>query len=196
MIAFRTVIIVAFIAFVLAGCSSRYSRLGAEERVRVGRSVTVEPQIEWNRRGGANVETWTVDGPALQRLVFLMGIPSRKTIVPLERTRGRPDLPVFDGRMTALEVRDLFTATMVWIGHYQVDTRDLRPTEFGGQAGFRFEFGYVTKDGLEMSGFAAGAIVERKLYLVYYVGAAVHYFDAHKGQAEQVVASLTFDPAP
>jgi hypothetical protein len=58
--------------------------------------------------------------------------------------------------------------------------------------GFRFEFSYLSKQGLAIGGFAVGAIIDRRLYLIIYSGAREYYFPKHRDDVEQIVSSVRF----
>jgi len=52
------------------------------------------------------------------------------------------------------------------------------------------EFLFTTEDGLLREGFTVGAKKDKKLYLIIYSGARLHYYPKNKGDAESIVQSI------
>ena len=73
----------------------------------------------------------------------------------------------------------------------QVKATNLRPTQFGKASGYRFEYTYVSKHGLEMEGFAVGAVLHERLYLIIYEGTSQYYFQKHKLDVEKIIDSVS-----
>ena len=49
------------------------------------------------------------------------------------------------------------------------------------------EFLFTTEDGLLREGFTVGAKKDKKLYLIIYSGARLHYYPKNKGDEESIV---------
>src|SRR5690606_17630046 len=136
-------------------------------RVSIDGEYTVQTPIEWARVAIGGENLWTVDGPALQSLRFVTAIEEGDTMFP---TANSETSPKFFASMGPLEVVDFFRPSIAALGGAGFQSQDFRPAQFGAKQGFRFEFSYLTRDGLAMQGFAAGALIEQKLYMIVYIG--------------------------
>jgi hypothetical protein len=163
------------------------------KRVTLNSTLSIEPRIAWNQLGsdvfGSQPHVlWTADGELLNRLVFYTGVADGKALIAGE-SRGERPLP-FRSTMSATEVMELFEATLTRLFKAKaVSARDLRPQNFGGTQGFRFEISYVGPDELERDGLVAGTVHLDKLYLIYFEGTRLYHFGKYLNEVEQIVAS-------
>ena len=172
-----------------SGCAT-YTLLEADEDVTIDGTYKVSPQIDWSKSSSGDLETWTVNGHVLEQVAFYKGIESGDPLVDSSAWFSDEDRPLFDSRMTSLEILDLFTATAQNSGAYRLNTTNLRPWKFGSVDGFRFEYTYALEDGLEQRGFAVGMIKDDKLYLITFTAAALYYYGRYERAAEGVVSSI------
>ena len=175
--------------FLLAGLITacvQYSLVKAE-KVAIGDLYTVDAQIAWNKKTEGKTEIWTVDGPLLQELRFIKGIEDGDALF---RSRAGQKLPPFKSKMTAIEIKELFETSLAQIGVARLKTLNLRPGRFGKVPGFRFEFIYVLRNGLEKQGFALGAVIDEKLHMIIYSGTRLHYYPKLKDEVERLVRSI------
>jgi len=175
-----------FILALLVTACVQYS-LVKPARVLIGDVYYVDAQIAWNKKTEGKAEIWTVDGPLLQELRFIKGIEDGDALF---EGRVGNKLPPFKSKMTAIEIKELFEASLAQIGLAQLKTLNLRPNDFGKASGFRFEFTYVLKNGLEKQGFALGAVIDEKLHMIIYSGTRLHYYPKHKDEVERLVRSI------
>ncbi len=174
-----------FLALLVTACVE-YSLL-KPDKVAIGDVYTVESQIAWNRMTQGKTEIWTVDGPLLQQLRFIKGVEDGDALF---RGASGKKLPPFKSKMTAIDIKELFETSLAQIGVARLETGKLRPKGFGKAQGFRFEFTYVLKNGLEKQGFALGAVIDEKLHMIIYSGARLHYYPKHKDDVERLVRSI------
>ncbi len=175
--------------FLLAGLITacvQYS-LVKPGKVAIGDVYTVDAQIAWNRMTEGKNEIWTVDGPLLQELRFIKGCEDGDALF---RGGAGRKLPPFKSKMTAIEIKELFETSLAHANVAQLKTLNLRPNGFGKAQGFRFEFTYVLKNGLEKQGFALGAVIDEKLHMIVYSGTRLHYYPKHKDEVERLVRSI------
>lgn len=183
LVARALVVLVLLIGIAACGAHS----LIDDERVEIGGTYSVDPQITWNRLVRAEPETWTIDGPSLQAVRFINGIRSDK---PLIRSAEQQRFPVFRMDMTESEIMEFILDSLFLLGFNNLESRDLRPIAFGSHEGFRFEFSYLARDGLEEEGLVAGAVIERRLYLILYTGVRRHYYPKYLDHVEHIIDSI------
>ena len=114
-----------FILALLVTACVQYS-LVKPEKVLIGDVYYVEAQIAWNKKTEGKAEIWTVDGPLLQELRFIKGIEDGDALF---EGRVGNKLPPFKSKMTAIEIKELFEASLAQIGVARLKTLNLRPND-------------------------------------------------------------------
>ena len=190
-------ILVLLLVAMLAGCAS-YS-LVKPERQTLGATLSVEPGMEWNRVPlvdvEGNIEIWTLDGPVLNRLIFFEGVGDDE---PLFKPRSgfggsanrEENPPVFRSTMNPFEVQELVQATVA--RNFQttiVECRNLKPFQFGGGPGFRFDTRFTGRDEVERKGVFVATVRGGKLYGIWFLGTGSHYFDRYLPEFNRLIDS-------
>ncbi len=182
-------------AALLAGCATPYT-LVEPQRQTVGEVISVEPGMKWNRLSNPNakgkVEIWTLDGSALNTLVFFTGVPDGEPLfVRASANQERLEKPpVFRSNMNPLEVQELLEATQRrFFQTTLAEERNLRPEPVAGGRGFRFDTRMIGRDEVERSGVFVGTVRNGKLYGAWFQGAKLHYFHRYLPEFDRIVAS-------
>ena len=179
-----------------AGVSSDYYSLVRPKAVSVGDgSLVVTPQRPWNRERQLLfdsvrwVEDWTLNGPLLDDVTFVSGLPNGKYLIETD-SRESQQVPKFRSDMTAPEIQALLESAYRVRGN-AVDFRtlSLAPRTFLGQPGFQLDYEHLDGDELWRKGRAVGAVIGGRLYLVMLDAARSHYFDDEIDDFEALVAS-------
>jgi hypothetical protein len=174
---------------VLAGCGFRLIR--AEPR-SIGGVYSVHPQIEWSGIKQGDVELWTVHGPGLEALRFVVGLEGGESMLE-PGLFSDEKFPEFQPDMSPTEIVEFCADTLTRMGAKRLRTSGLRPEAFGSHPGFRFELEFNTAQGLEMSGLAAGAVVEERLHLILFTAPSAYYFGSRAADVERLIGSVSFD---
>jgi hypothetical protein len=164
------------------GYGDYYSLVRARE-TRVGDgSMSVVPPRPWNRQRRLFfddvkwVEDWTLNGPLLDDLTFVSGLPDNKYLIRTE-SHDSQQIPRFHSDMTAPEIQALLeSAYRVRGGAVQFRTLSLKPRQFMGYPGFQLDYEHLDTDELWRKGRAVGAVIGGRLYLVMLDAARSHYF--------------------
>ena len=180
----RTAILAAA-ALALAGCTS-YT-LAKAERQTVG-LYSVQPHAAWNKMREGGVEMWTMDGPALQAVRFYDPLKPGQTLIPSAKNQER--MPQWRAGMTPDDIMEFIAQSYVVAGANGVETANLAPAKLGSMPGLRFDFQYITLDGIRMKAFVVAAPVKDDLAVVVYSGHEEHYFAHSKPAAEALISSL------
>jgi len=200
----RRIMIALAAAFVLPACSSigggeygysDYAPVNVR-RVSVGNGdMSVVPPRPWNRRRNVlfddvrSVEVWTLNGPLLDGITFISGLPSGHFMV---RQSHRADQQVakFRADMPPPEIAAMLESLYrVRGGAVDFHTLSIQPREFLGANGFQFDYEHLDDDELWRKGRAVGAVINGKLYLIMFDAARSHYYDAALPDFEAIVAS-------
>lgn len=182
---FRAALVLTVVAALLAGCA-RYTLVEPKPRT-IADLYTVEPQTRWSAATDSKWEVWTVDGPGLEAIQFLTGLDDGE---PLFRAADAQKRMTFRKTMSPSELAELLVDGLTSTGAQNIRVTNLRPQKFGTADGFRCELAFMTKNGLEKQGMAAGATIKDRLYLVLYTGAKLHYYEAHRNDAEKIIQSI------
>lgn len=173
-----------FLVVIVAGCA-QFSLVEPVPTV-IGDMYSVTPQIQWNSNKTGKYEIWTVDGLGLQRLQFITGIEDNEALFGGKQY----EKIVFKKNMTATEIMDLVAASFAADEARKIETKNFKPNQFGNYPGFRCDFSFVKKEGLEWDGLVVGAVIKEKLYLISYSGAHAHYFPKYRTEVERIIQSI------
>lgn len=177
------------------GFSNYYSLIRAKETKVGDGSMAVTPPREWNRQRRFFfddvrwVEDWTLNGPLLDDLTFVSGLPHGKFLIETDK-RDAQQVPRFDSDMTAPEITALLeSAYRVRGGAIDFKTLELKPRQFLGYPGFQFDYEHLDGDEVWRKGRAVGAVIGGRLYLIMLDGTRAHYFPAALADFEAMTAS-------
>lgn len=151
------------------------------------------PASEWNRlsaRESKKAETWTLDGPDLNRVVFFGGIAVGEPLFR-ELDKKKQPLPRVTPNMLITDIPVLLETSyrsQGRVSQFNVDT--VEPATVGGHKGVRFTYRYVRADDVERKGEAMGAIVGGQLYLTTYEAPAIYFFDRDLEKFRQLASTL------
>lgn len=165
------------------GLNSPYNLVRAGQVINVGSgAMSVTAPRNWNRTERSLftdvrwVEDWTLNGPLLDQLSFVAGLPHDKRLVRQEHKADR-QVPKFRRDMTAPEVAALIeTLYRVEGGSLDFRTVQLAPRSFLAAPGFQLDFEHLGGDEVWRRGRAVGAVIDGKLYLMMVDAARSHYF--------------------
>ncbi len=192
----------------LSACGIQYS-LVETERQEIGRTYSVEPQIQWSKqtvRVAVNpraeetgedtrefhaYEVWTVNGPQLESLLLFTGVQDGNPLFPRTELEERR-FPVFRGTMQASEVLEFVVDSLSRLGNNEVEARNLRPASFGKLPGFRFELSYLSRNGLAFDGMVVGTVSGGVLHMLLFTGARGYYFPKYRDTVERLFDSIEF----
>ena len=188
----------------LAACSSVGGTpdLGIYQLVRakptkVGNGgLEVTPPRPWNKQrrffffdSVRWVEDWTLNGPYLDGITFVSGLPAGEYLVRQRRSDDR-QVPKFRSDMTAPELAALLeSAYRVRGGAVEFKTLSLEPRQFMGYPGFQFDFEHLDSDELWRKGRAVGAVIDGRLYLLLYDATRSHYYASALPDFEAIASS-------
>ena len=192
----------AALCLALAACAgagggfSNYYSLVRPHSVSVGDgSMAVTPPRPWNRQRRFFfddvkwVEDWTLNGPLLDDLTFVSGLPNTKRLIQTD-SRDAQQVPKFHSDMTAPEIAAMIeSAYRVRGGEVDFRTLSLAPRQFIGQPGFQLDYEHLDGDELWRKGRVVGAVIGGRLYLIMLDAARSHYFPDELKDFEAMVAS-------
>jgi hypothetical protein len=178
----------------LGGCAG-FTLVKGGEATDLGDGVSVQTPRDWNRLAINKYERWTLDGLRLQNILFVKGIEDGEAMVPRRGTtedKEKDTFPKFRKGMTLLEIRELIETTWARQENHRFQVTNFGPAKFGGKDGFEIKFTFDTKDGLEMRGWGAGAVVGDKLYMAIYSGTKIHFYERTAKDFEAILKSFQF----
>ena len=192
----------AALCLALAACAgagggfSNYYSLVRPHSVSVGDgSMAVTPPRPWNRQRRFFfddvkwVEDWTLNGPLLDDLTFVSGLPNTKRLIQTD-SRDAQQVPKFHSNMTAPEIAAMIeSAYRVRGGAVDFRTLSLAPRQFIGQPGFQLDYEHLDGDELWRKGRVVGAVIGGRLYMIMLDAARSHYFPDELKDFEAMVAS-------
>ncbi|MDA0690802.1 MAG: hypothetical protein O3A78_07740 [Nitrospinae bacterium] len=168
----------------LTGCMVKYNFV-ENKRITIAETYSVEPQITWSGKTIDNNHMWTLNGPNLERIVFLNNIKDGETLFKNEKSQP------FKKGLNIIELAELFSNSMQKDGKWlKVKTLNLQPKNFGPFDGFNFETTMVSEKGLAYRGLVSGAVIEEELFLVFYLAVEMHYYPKHIEHFKNMLSSI------
>lgn len=181
---------IAMLALLLAACASG-GPLVAPGRTTAGGGLSIEAGMEWTRMGGIREQLWTIDGPQLNSLHLIATVREREFIFLGERqTKRRPDGAFYHRGMRQDELRDLIADGMRAAGAVNVVVTNLRPVDFGGREGLRFEMSMDNEAGLKYRAMAAAFEHDKGLALALFYAPAEYYYPRDEAKVSAMLDTL------
>ena len=192
----RIVILATFASMLAAAPVLANSLVAPGPRAGIAKSrLSASPAGEWNRLSrseGKYVETWTLDGDALNKVNFFGGVATGQPLLR-QANKNRP-LPKVAGNMLITDIPVLLETTyrsQFAVNQMQIDSQE--PALLGGRKGIRFTYSFTRADDeVQRKGEAIGAMVDGKLYLVTYEAPALYFFAKDIEKFRTLAASLKF----
>lgn len=192
----RSIAVVLAAALALAGCAY-YAQVGPGAYAIHGR-LDVTLDTTWNRQvdGPGNIwpETWTKNGPLLDVLHVAPAIEDGKTLVGKLSEQALREFPRFRSGSSSADIVELVQGTLAKArqgGDFVPIS--VEPAKIAGQDGIRFEFQFGTggDGGIETDRHALGYAFEyeKRLYVILFHAAEIHFFPLLRPVAEAIVAS-------
>jgi len=161
-------------------------------------NFAVAPDIAWSQasqtglQSSAPLAIWTVDGPALDQILFIGGVKSGDPLFTLAN-RGTDEQKknnAFRDAMAPSEIAELWESVFAQFGGTTLaQASNVEPARFGGIEGFKFDFAYTPKDEVERRGVVYGAVKDKKLYLIYYAGTKLYHYGLRLPNAMKTIES-------
>ena len=175
------------LALTLLISSCTFYTLNPRGKTNIGGLYTVRSEIAWNKATIGKTEIWTIDGPSLQELRFVNGLSDGDKLF---ENPAKENSPEYKSEMSFLEIKEFIETSAATSGIVEITSRNFRPYKFGSLDGFRAELSYTHEDGLLREGLAAGTKKDGKLYLIFYSGTRLHYFQTHLDEVEYILRSI------
>ena len=181
------------LVLVLAACGGPGGRLvKANTGIQV-LNVELDTGLDWARVKRPRQELWTIDGMPLNRFVIIANIkPNEHVFLSARERRRRPDGPWFRPGMRPDEVRDVVLDAMREAGWSNVQASSLRPANFGGVSGLRFDAVMTEQNGLIYRGTFGAAEHDGKLTQFFWMAPAEHYYDRDIAAVNKMMDSIRF----
>lgn len=183
-------LLAAAFALALAACASG-GPLVTPGRTTAGGDLSIDAGMEWTRMGSVREQLWTIDGPQLNSLHLISAVREREFIFLGQRqTRRRPDGAFYHRGMRPDELRDLIADGMRAAGAVNVVVTNLRPAEFGGREGLRFEMAMDNEAGLKYRAMAAAFEHDKGLALALFYAPAEYYYPRDEAKVSAMLDTL------
>jgi hypothetical protein len=185
-------VVFVIVTLLLASCGG-YTLVNGGAETKIGDVMASTPLKDWSKTKDGNVDVWTLDGPLLQQIIFVKGIKDGNYMIPIRKARSyalEDDIPKFEKSMTSIEVVELFESTIKRMKAQETEITNVRPYKTSHTAGFRFEFNFLTENGLSKTGSSYVVLEDERLYMAIYIGAELHYYEKGINDFEKIISSL------
>jgi hypothetical protein len=178
------------------GCTPAQYALVPTGVTRIAASrLRVNPGIPWNRVPFGDDQqkwetVWTQNGPLLDMLSLVGGLPEGKTIIQTYQD-DVVEVPAFRSDMSAENLIAMLKASYGARGITTFDVEPAMPAQFLGGDGVRFSFRYTPQEGASRKGVCVMRTVNKKFYALTLDAESTHYFGALLPEFEKLVVSAT-----
>ena len=126
------------------------------------------PGVAWNMAPSISTrpqweETWTRNGPLLETITFVGGLPEGKTLRK-QRAKSDRQVPLFRADMTPQDLVSMVEASYRTRGVTVFDIDSVEPVDFLGGKGIELRFRYAPGNGISKNGACVMRVVDEKLY--------------------------------
>ena len=182
------------LALSLAACASSGGPLVSPGPNPAGGDLRIDSEMEWSRYSDRRSQWWTMDGQQLNLLYLIPAVrPGEYIFLGRRQTPRRPDGPFFQPGMRADELRDLIVDGLLAAGLVGVQTTDLRPDDFAGREGLRFEMSMTNQEGLKYQGMAAAFEHDDRLALALFMAPSEYYYPRDAARVARMLDSLRLE---
>jgi hypothetical protein len=183
----------AFLLGLLAACASGGGRLvTAGSGIRMF-DMQVDTTLDWARLRLPREELWTIDGVYLNRFVVFSNVkPNEHVLLEARERRRRPDGPWYRPGMRPDEIRDVVLDALRGNGWVNMQASNLRPAQFGGVEGLRFDATLTSGNGLVYQGLFGAVERQGKLTHFFWLAPREHYYGRDAEAVERMIASIRF----
>jgi hypothetical protein len=185
--------LIALVPLFLVGCAPAYALKKAGTTAVARGAFIVQPSSSWNLvpKDPSSTkweEVWTQNGPLLDTIEFIGGLPEGESIV-VQKKEAERRVPLFRANMSPEDLVTMVEISYRTTGVTVFNVESVDPAEFLGGRGVRLRFNYVPGDGITKKGDCVMRVVGNKLYLMKLDGVASHYFYAAEGEFDLLVAT-------
>lgn len=178
----------------LVACVPTYTLVSPGTVAVAGKGLVVQSQSAWNRipKNPTNTqweESWTRNGPMLESIAFVNGLPDGKALLVQPKKADR-QVPAFRADMTPDDLVSMVESYYrIGAGASVFEVTSVQPVPFLGAQAVRVDFTYVAGDDVPRKGRCLLRVAGQKLYAMKLEGAASHYFDAALPEFEAIAAT-------
>jgi hypothetical protein len=178
------IFLILVVIFQLGACAQNLS-LVKTERVNINDLYSVRPNINFNQLADSKITVWTVNGFSLDRIVFINNIKDGETLFGDDTTN------TYKKDMNEVEIAELFIESMKVFGKWADGKfENLKLGKHGPYNGFKFEKTLINQDGLSYKGLTSGAVINEKLYLVFFIATELHFFNNLQNEFLNIISSM------
>jgi hypothetical protein len=159
-------------------------------------TMKVRPSGAWNKApqgqfGLPQAEGWTRNGPVLDAIYFIGGLPDGQAIAK-QRPEDERKVPLFHATMTPQDLTSMIESAYRIRGRVKLfETTGVKPVTFLGQQGVQFDYAFMNADSVKRRGRTMIAIAAGKLYVMSLNATELHYFDAALPDFQVMAASAS-----
>ena len=188
---------IALVAWALAGCMPGYQIITPGDKHVAGKQLVVHPGIPWNQlphspNQTAWDETWTRNGPLLDAVAFVGGLPDGETLLK-QKKKVEQRVPVFRADMSPQDLVSMMEASYRVRGITVFEIESVDPADFLGGKGLKVQYKYAPNDGMSKKGVCVARVVDNKLYAIKLEAVSSHYFNLSLPEFNNIVASAKLE---
>jgi len=188
-----TVVLAFAFVFLLSACQTTYTLVSGNKPARIGDAFTVTPTSEWNQHGNGSAQTWTLDGPLLQQILFSVNSSYGQHIIRINDGDNADDVPTFEENSSPLDLVDGMTSALKKFGFIEVTIRETGVIDLQGAETIQVHFDGTMEDLPRYRGIAYLIRQENLLHTVVYFGTELYHFEKSRAEFVTMMNELSWE---
>ena len=165
----------------------------ADETDVTGSDMIVKAGASWKKLPSRTHQTrwedvWTWNGPQLDRVTVVGGLPDGKAIVS-RKTYADQQVPVFRADMTLQDLASMVEVSYRVNGVTAFNFESVEPVDFLGGPGIRLRYNYVSGIAFTKKGSCVMRVIDEKLYAMKLESLEGHSFDTVAPEFDRLIAT-------
>ena len=191
-------ILFLILIFVLSSCQpNKVFTLIESGRVEINNMYSLKTNKKWSQfeQKEYNFIFWTVDGYTLQRIVFFRPLSDSESLYDHNSffTQESEKRPIYNSNMNKFEIKEFFENCILWSKRLvKINSSNFKNYKIDNIDGLTFDIEGQNELGLIYKGFVIACIKDKKLYLAYFIGSSMEFFDKYQKDAKTILNSIKF----
>ena len=193
----NNILFIVLILFLSSCQANKMFTLVEPGRIEIDKIYSIENNSIWSQfqQKEYNFIFWTVNGYSLERIVFFKPIGDNESLYDHNSffTRENEKRPTYNSNMNKFEIKEFFENCILWSKRLvKINSSNFKNYKIDNIDGLTFDIEGQNELGLIYKGFVIACIKDKKLYLAYFIGSSMEFFDKYQKDAKTILNSIKF----
>jgi hypothetical protein len=166
----------------------------AQKPVEIGSAYSVTPISMWNVQGTGSTQSWTMDGPLLQRIIFSVDTDYGQPIIRISNQNADDSLPTFSEGSSPIELIEGLSNSLQKLGFVKMEITKSDSVTLQGIPTIRVDFRAATASSPWYRGIGYVTQKDNKLHVTVFYGTELYHFEKSRAEFINMMSALTWTP--